>query len=822
MRRRTMVWIVMMLMGTVSGPSSSLAAEAQAEAVSAEGLKGVIEGTVKEVAGNGNYVAVTVSEVPVGPKDFSALVGKNLKVHAKMINAREFDPASREFVRSLKAGQVASLKVFWDRGGRRVRLSQDQGQGSAAAPSAASAQAAAPASEVTFPSQVQIGNVFTVGEKVEVEAAVASGASVAWTVSDYRGTQIDAGTAAVADHRVRIAPNIAAPGFYSVQFTAQSSGGEGVGATAMTTVAIVPPSDITKIPDSPFGVVTHFAQGMPMEVIPILVRAGIKHVRDELYWNQMEPEPGRFEMPEKFRRYLDLLRDHQITPLIPLTFGHPAYDHVEGVPTWAAAPYTEAGFEAYSRYCVEALKLAGPQVREVEIWNEYNGSFCRGPAAQDRPRYYTQMLAQAYQAIKAAHPRIKVVGGAMVKIPLPYAEKLFKQDALKYMDAIAVHPYRATPEGVEKELAALSEMMKSYNGGAAKPIWVTETGSWRDPTPERAMTAQYLVRMMTLMRSCPDVERIYWYLACDFREFKNMGLVHGANHPSGCFTPTMVYPAYANLIHRLYGANFGVRENTDARTRIYRFDAADRSTWVCWSTAETARLAVNTAGPVTRVNLVGGEERLSPAADGTLLVEVGPEPFYLVAPCGAVTSLRELPRADRILADAVEDFSGTQGQGGWSYHYILFDGGGYDPDGVKPMEWSVSNGDWDYIWQGPAAYLSIGETSMHPSAGQGKPAWAVRRWTSTFDGPARVELSVSRADAKGDGVGCKLFLDGRELASYELKTKEQWNQSLDVTLKRGARLDFVITPGPGTNHDFDSTGFRAIILTGNPPDAERE
>src|SRR3546814_5359347 len=121
------------------------------------------------------------------------------------------------------------------------------------------------------------------------------------------------------------------------------------------------------------------------------------------------------------------------------------------------------------------------------------------------------MLKQADKAIKPTFPDLTMLAVATVKVPLPYLERLFKEGALDYRDAIAVHPYRGVPEGVERDLAALKALMARYNGGTPKPIWVTEYSRQEKGEHGRRNVARYLVRMSTLMLS-EGVERMYWYL----------------------------------------------------------------------------------------------------------------------------------------------------------------------------------------------------------------------------------------------------------------------------------------------------------------------
>jgi hypothetical protein len=674
---------------------------------------------------------------------------------------------------------------------------------------------------VRFPTQVKLGNIFVTGEKVQIQASVPGGTGVDWAVSDFQGAKLDAGSATVDHGQVTITPGRDGPGYYLMHLTAKA--GDQVLGQGRTSYAVVPPVDITGMADSKFGVMTHFAKDMPTDIIPLMVQAGIAHARDEQPWNAVETQPDRFDFAApgngKLETYMAELTKAHITPLEVLAFGNKLHFGAPGIPVYQAAPYDPAGCDAYARYCLAVADHYGPRVPALEIWNEYNGSFCQGPADKDRPRFYTRMLQTTYEQIKAKHPEVQVIGGAAVKVPLPYFEKMFKLGALQYMDGIAVHPYQPTPEGVERELAALVELMQKYHHGQARGIWVTECGTWEDQSDERASAASYLVRMYTLLLTQPEVQRIYWYLLRDYAQFKNLGLVHGDQDPMGKYTPVAGYPAFANLVQQLYQARFVQRESTDSRTRIYRFDKADRSIWVCWSTSGTAQLLFTTGSPLRLVDMVGAEKPLMPV-HGQAAVSAGAFPIYVVADPSAVTAVRELPRKDQVLADSVRDFSDTQGQAGWTYGYYQSNRDGsasYVPANVKPMNWAASKGDWEDRWQGPGENYSISASGTHPSAIAGGQAWTIRRWTSNTQGQVHITVALQHGQKKGDGVGCKVFLDDTQVYSQLIAPGDSADIDLSATVKQGTHVDFAVTPGPGIDNSFDACGFQATILTPSAP-----
>jgi len=668
--------------------------------------------------------------------------------------------------------------------------------------------------DVLFTNQVQRGNIFTVGETVQIEADVQRGDRVDWCVTDWEGTQRSAGNAAVKDGKVRFAPAATGKGYYSVFVAVQG------GQTGRTAYAVVPAVDLAGMADSKFGVQTHFAQSMPLDFLPLLTKAGIMHVRDEQYWGHVEREPGTFDFSH-FEGYMAALQKQGVHPLICMSFGNPLYDKQKGpngkpLPDYKLAPWNPALYDAYGNYCVAVLKRYGAQVDTAEIWNEYNGgTFIAGEAAKNKFKTYTDMIHVVYRKIKAARPDVTVLGAATVKIPLPYLEKLFKQGALDDMDAVAVHPYMS-PDEAERSLAALVAMMKTFNHGKAKPIWCTEYGFATDKTPERLEAAKHLVRMSTCLLTQSEVRRMYWYLARDYaaQGFASMGIIHEQNDPMGPLTPVMAYPAYANFISLLHHATFLQRAKTDVRTRLYAFEKEKQQLWIGWSMFETANLQITTRKPVALIDLVGGEKTLTPV-DGRVTVTVDETPVYILADKGAAASVAEMPRRDTMIADSESEFGGPDVTNAWSYLYCGNNKTGtapYDPGQAIHMTWKPSPGDWADTWAGPGEWFNHSAGAGQPGVIAGGQGWAIRRWTSTVDGPIHV-LAKLTTSVQGDGCGFKVFLDSRELYNKLLPVKAKDTIDLALTVTKGARLDFVATPGPATDTSYDVAGFRIQILT---------
>ncbi len=554
---------------------------------------------------------------------------------------------------------------------------------------------------------------------------------------------------------------------------------------------LLPAAPLAPPPDERFGVMTHFAQGWDPALIPLIAAGGIAQVRDELYWASVEAEKGVFKFSAAYDRYLDGLAQHDISPLIVLSFENHHYDG-------GATPYTAEGFAAYARYAVEVLRHGGPRVKAVEIWNEYNGTFNHGPASEDRARTYLAMLRVVYAAIKQERPDVIVLGGATAGVPLPYWEKLLAGGGLDAMDALSVHPYHyASPpeEGLEDDIAGLQALVRRYHSGATKPIWVTEIG-WQlkpatapgDLVIDEAVQAKFLVRAYALLLAA-DVPRIYWYLFRDDGPF-TMGLVRN----DAARSPKPAYHALATLIRQLRGARFLRREATpaDLYSLVFRRPGGEEVR-VLWSLSPRQ---LKLTGATGAADLAGRPVKLAAA------LTLDDSPLFVT---GALRGLPPAPPAQgKVLADAVRDFSGTQ-TGPWSY-------GAFAGDTVfRPLpHYEVT--DWKAMWTGEFPYIYITAGEQHPSVLDQRPVAAVRRWTAPAAGTVRISGSF-RCGTDGDGVGVALFVDGqrrwRKLLGGGAAVVE--NFDLVETVRAGTTIDFAVDPGPAASIDYDVTAVAIMI-----------
>lgn len=495
--------------------------------------------------------------------------------------------------------------------------------------------------------QTRPGNVFYDNEPVKISVKE-TGIAVDWRATDFWGIEVGKGSAPIQAGTADLTLPDLPLGWFDVSFTLHRE--DKTTVTGSTRVSRLSQFNLGAVKESPFGVMTHFAAAWSPDLIPVLAAAGIKNVRDEIFWAAIEPERGKFVVPKKFDTYMELLAKHHMTSLTPLTFGNRLYDDAPDAPSYGIAPHTPEGIAAYGRYGEAVLKHYGKQISAVEVWNEFNGSFGRGPA-DGRADAYARILNPTYDTIKKLRPEVTVLGCSTIGIPTSWIEDVFKNDGLQHMDAVSVHPYGylSIPEAHIPRLTALRELMRRYNDGKEKPIWATEQGYFttdpgqfgnRDPITEQVQ-ARYLVRVNTVFLA-NNVAKTFWYLARDDQAFGTMGLVLKPDDPRGKYAPKPAYTAYAVLTRALTGTTFSGRDETSPEIFSYHFYGKGEDVRVLWTLKKPQTVALKTAKPIVLTDLMGVKKTIQPR-DGAVAVQLTGTPVYVAGKISGVEAVATPP-----------------------------------------------------------------------------------------------------------------------------------------------------------------------------------
>ena len=217
--------------------------------------------------------------------------------------------------------------------------------------------------------------------------------------------------------------------------------------------------------------------------IPQVAEAGFQAVRTDLFWNIVEPEPGRYDF-SRFDPFLDSLQRHRLRPVLILDYGNPHYDGGQ-------SPRTPEGRDAFARFAATAARRYAGRGIVWEIWNEPNvtGFWTPKPDAAD----YVALVAQTAAALRAADPSGTVVGlslGGCVW-DRDFVRDSFAAGLLAHVDAVSLHLYPAPdPEGALQYFEELRAQMRA--AGQERPILCTEMGT---ATHDQNRQWDYLSRM---------------------------------------------------------------------------------------------------------------------------------------------------------------------------------------------------------------------------------------------------------------------------------------------------------------------------------------
>ena len=128
------------------------------------------------------------------------------------------------------------------------------------------------------------------------------------------------------------------------------------------------------------------------------------------------------------------------------------------------------------------------------------------------------------------------------------------------------------------------------------------------------------------------------------------------------------------------------------------------------------------------------------------------------------------------IARSIEDFSGVQGQGGWSYGYrnATADGGAkdYDPAAnfIAFTEEQFTGALWDLNTAAAAPWTELGPENTHPNgSNNGQIHWSIRRWTAsslTKVTPLALHWQTRKSNTGGgNGVTGALYINGKQVDS---------------------------------------------------------
>lgn len=249
---------------------------------------------------------------------------------------------------------------------------------------------------------------------------------------------------------------------------------------------------------------------------PLQVELGVPVRRMLVGWNQVQPSFGVWDWSQTDTEYADLLAAG-LRPLLvamaPPCWAHPS-DPCAGVDL-GVTPQDPAYDGAWSEF-VGRLASRYPAAVGIEIWNEEN--LAQGFLPTPDPARFTQLLQEAYVAVKGVDPGMPVISGGLFVSPVSgpggigdaqFLRGMYAAGAKGYMDGIGIHiyPTAGTVAGdvdeMENDLNAL-RWVRNAAGDAATPIWITEMGISTASETAASQTTE-LVSLVQQAGQDPDV-----------------------------------------------------------------------------------------------------------------------------------------------------------------------------------------------------------------------------------------------------------------------------------------------------------------------------
>ncbi|MEU4286671.1 sugar-binding protein [Kribbella sp. NPDC026596] len=470
--------------------------------------------------------------------------------------------------------------------------------------------------------------VFTQGSGTVTLTSTAP--SVAWSITDDQYLPVASGN--TTNGSIKVATLGA--GFYSLRLTA--------GQTVVgTTLAVIPPLPAgIQSPQGKWGVNTHMNHYYDLSgaLIRTLALTGFSHIRDSLEWGHVESgSPGNYTVEPQYDAMVADAKANGIIPLLVTGYRNSLYDG-------GHTPSTPAGLAAFGRYQSFWLKHFAGTTNDIETYNEYYQPGFNDSACGVTGACFVQLMKAAYEQTHADNPNANVIADVGPnKGDTSFRDQVLSQGGLAYLDSINAHIYTfAGPEGdLDTQIQNLRTKADA-NGGAGKPIWISEEGYPTAASFGGSMLdqARKSIRNDTIMIA-NGVSQFYWYDALndgtnlDDKE-STFGLLQAPAGPIAGMAPKPGLVAKATTIRALTGLAPSGRDTLPSPLYSYRFGSGTSTTRVLWSTGTgTSSVHLSTTSPLQVTDMYGHETTLTPTG-GVVTMTVDQDPVFVKGPAAAV------------------------------------------------------------------------------------------------------------------------------------------------------------------------------------------
>ena len=192
---------------------------------------------------------------------------------------------------------------------------------------------------------------------------------------------------------------------------------------------------------------------------------GVKWVRIQSGWQRTETEKGVYHF-EWLDDIVDNLIRRGLKPWMNLCYGNKLYDE-EAATRFGAVGcppnQNEEQINAWCAYVRAAVAHFRGRVDWWEVWNEPEARYSWRRAPD--PFEYVEFTRRTAEAVRAASPEAKVIGGAFAKSDLGYISHCFAGGLGKYCDAVSFHIYSTDEAEDGERIANLKGLIERYCPG---------------------------------------------------------------------------------------------------------------------------------------------------------------------------------------------------------------------------------------------------------------------------------------------------------------------------------------------------------------------
>lgn len=251
------------------------------------------------------------------------------------------------------------------------------------------------------------------------------------------------------------------------------------------------------------------------EVIDLIARTGVRWVRAEFYWSEIEPEPGG---GYRWSVYDAMVRDYGRRGI-----------NVLGILTYIpdSQPRDWAKIDrAFQKFAAAAVRrYASRGVHHWEVFNEPNltgyGWLDKGMNARKMLGAYTLLLARANQAVRENDPKgVVVIGGLASDQHRGLAAEdtmdvIYGLGAKDCFDVMAYHPYGY--QNRFPEARARIDAILAGAGDSGKPVWFNEYGWTEQGEMDMARNPDAGSNpMLAALGQRGSADALFWFAAKDY------------------------------------------------------------------------------------------------------------------------------------------------------------------------------------------------------------------------------------------------------------------------------------------------------------------